>query len=79
MELWHSGKYREALNAACENHGESGDLDHKLYLQGKRQRMNQYLKELKQVAANSKYGINMSDIQNAINLHDNDLKKRIKI
>lgn len=41
--------------------------------------MNQYLKELKQVAANSKYGINMSDIQNAINLHDNDLKKRIKI
>ena len=76
VELWHSGNYLDALNAANENHGEAGDLDHKLYLQGKRQRMNQYLKELKQIAANSYFGVSAADIQNAINNHDNDLKRR---
>ena len=76
VELWHSGKYLDALNAANENHGEAGDLDHKLYLQGKRQRMNQYLKELKQVAANSNLVVNATDIQNAINNHDNYYKNR---
>ena len=38
--------------------------------------MNQYLKELKQIAANSYFGVSAADIQNAINNHDNDLKRR---
>lgn len=74
LEMWKEGKIRGALENAFQFRGETGDYDHTLYVKGKRQRMNQYLTELKKAVSGSGVGVSVYDIQQAINEHDNGYK-----
>lgn len=74
VEMWENGNLQEALENAYQFRGESGDYDHILYVKGKRQRMNQYLAELKKAVSGSGVGVSINDIQQAINEHDNGYK-----
>lgn len=74
VKLWELGKYTEALDKEMENPGFDGNIDHKLYMQGQKTIMNQYIKELKNIAASSKLGISSYDIQTAVYEHDKPYK-----
>lgn len=74
VELWENGKYTEAIDKEMIDRGFNGNIDHKLYMQGKKPKMTQYLKELKSVAPTSGYGLTATDIQSAINSHDKTYK-----
>ena len=72
VELWEQGKYSDAVLKALEDTGFNGNIDHKLYMSGNKQRMNGYLKELRNAAANS--NITVYNIDKAITEHNNNYK-----
>ena len=74
VELWKNGQYSEAIGKEMIDRGFEGNIDHRLYMQGKKPKMTQYLKELKSVAQTAGYGLTASDIQSAINSHDKTYK-----
>jgi hypothetical protein len=72
INLWQTQKFQESLDKEMEDSGFDGNIDHKNYMQGHKTNMNQYLKELKSIAPS--IGIPLSEIQLAINEHDESYK-----
>ncbi|MBQ3656640.1 MAG: hypothetical protein II956_07340 [Bacteroidales bacterium] len=74
VELWkdnNSENWLNALNKSLEDRGDRGELDHKLFLQGKCQRMNKYLTELQLALSNA--GISSSIFQKALKHHKSQM------
>ena len=74
VDLWNATHYLDAVMKSLEDTGEHGDIDHKLYLQGKKPKMKQYLNELSSVASGAGMNLTAYDIKKAVNKHDQEYK-----
>lgn len=74
VDLWNGAHYFDAVMKSLEDTGENGDIDHKLYIQGKKPKMKQYLNELSLVASGAGMNLTAYDIKKAVTKHDQEYK-----